>query len=579
MRSIEDIIDDTLDRKVFGSNFKFRKGQRETIVKICSIYLDNPESSVILDAPTGTGKSIIAMWVSVILNQLTKRGYIITSDLALQTQYESDIDLMLADRFRIPSVKGVDNYECHVNSSPFSLGECQMRGLSYKQIPEHFPCYNSCDYLLKRNAAINSGTSILNYSFWLIQRNYVASKFIERGEVEPFMKRDFTIFDEAHKIDDIIQNHFSPIVSPEIGTVIFEINKFLHDNHLPYKSQSLSSLRLFFNKFMSLESDKDLVAHLSTIEKLCSGTLAYHTNVKNKVKLEYGFERNIPKAWRALMKNFDSLKDIHCKIQDYLEIIKEGGQESVVIHKNEFGIKFMTLREDLLTQKFLHSQAGFKLFMSATIGDPKQYAISIGIKDATIIRLDNQFNFDKSPIIFINRHKLSYSHKEENLPKNLKILKSIIKKHGNERGIIHSGSYEFSRYLLNNLEGDPRIINYGNSREKEEALEQFKNTKNGILIGPSILEGLDMKNEMSRFQVFFKVPYPSLGDPLTKEKAKRSNVWYNWKTSLSIMQGVGRSIRNDKDWAVTYILDACFASLIHQDLFPPHFKERIKIIK
>ena len=91
--------------------------------------------------------------------------------------------------------------------------------------------------------------------------------------------------------------------------------------------------------------------------------------------------------------------------------------------------------------------------------------------------------------------------------------------------------------------------------------------------------GLDLKDDKSRFQIFFKVPYPSLNDPLVKAKMSAFADWYDWKTGISIQQGAGRSIRSKDDWAITYILDACFRSLINkQDFFPPSFKERIKTI-
>jgi hypothetical protein len=55
--------------------------------------------------------------------------------------------------------------------------------------------------------------------------------------------------------------------------------------------------------------------------------------------------------------------------------------------------------------------------------------------------------------------------------------------------------------------------------------------------------------------------------------------WYDWKTGIAIQQGAGRSIRSKDDWAVTYILDACFRSLINKTgFFPPSFEERLKTI-
>jgi Rad3-related DNA helicase len=123
-------------------------------------------------------------------------------------------------------------------------------------------------------------------------------------------------------------------------------------------------------------------------------------------------------------------------------------------------------------------------------------------------------------------------------------------------------------------------MRYSGSKEKAEQLDIFKYKEGSILMGPSLIEGLDLKDDSSRFQIFFKVPYPSLGDPLVKAKMNKYVDWYDWKTGVSIMQGVGRSVRSEDDWAVTYILDACFNSLINkQGFFPDSFTERVKIIK
>ena len=122
-------------------------------------------------------------------------------------------------------------------------------------------------------------------------------------------------------------------------------------------------------------------------------------------------------------------------------------------------------------------------------------------------------------------------------------------------------------------------MDYEGSKQKGVMLELFKKKDDAVLMGPSLLEGLDLKDDISRFQIFFKVPYPHLGNPLIKAKMQTSNEWYDWKTGISIMQGVGRSVRSEDDWAITYILDACFRSLINkQGFFPPSFTERVKTI-
>ena len=181
-RGLDELIDKALEDNTFGKDFKFRKGQREIIVKICETYLEDPKSTLVIDAPTGAGKSLIAMWSAHLLKELGNRGYMVTSDLSLQDQYESDFyDYGL----RWPSIKGVDNYECSVNGLPFSLGDCKLKGLGY-EAAEQLSCYSSCSYLQNRRKAIDQPISLLNYSFWLIQRNYVDAKMRQEERTVPF---------------------------------------------------------------------------------------------------------------------------------------------------------------------------------------------------------------------------------------------------------------------------------------------------------------------------------------------------------------------------------------------------------
>ena len=75
----------------FGPTFEFRENQLDVIIDILDFYDENPKGLYLLDAPTGSGKSIIAMCVAGALTFKKKEGYILASDLSLQSQYESDI--------------------------------------------------------------------------------------------------------------------------------------------------------------------------------------------------------------------------------------------------------------------------------------------------------------------------------------------------------------------------------------------------------------------------------------------------------------------------------------------------------
>jgi Rad3-related DNA helicase len=68
-------------------------------------------------------------------------------------------------------------------------------------------------------------------------------------------------------------------------------------------------------------------------------------------------------------------------------------------------------------------------------------------------------------------------------------------------------------------------------------------------------EGVDLKGDLSRFQVICKVPYPYLGDKVVKKRMHKWRWWYDYETLKTVVQSIGRSIRSEDDHAITYILD------------------------
>ena len=573
-RGVSQIIDDALQSNVFGPDFKFRDGQREVVEAICNHYLEDPKGTIILDAPTGSGKSLIAMWSSHVLKELGKKGYLVTSDLMLQDQYEEDFK-----RFKLgwPSVRGVDNYECIVNSLPFSLGDCKMKGMGYEQA-EQLKCWSQCGYLQSRKRAKELPVALFNYSYYLIQRNYVEDKMMEQDREIPFPIRDFVFFDEAHKVDSIVQSHFSPRIDVGTPKIFREVNKFVQKHAIDAAWVSENRIADIVDRLMREDDHQELMRHISEFRGIAVVYRRVRSAALARSKRQYK-NGDVPKEWQTFFGRMDRLKDIWCKFDDYHDIIKELGTDAIVINRKENEVQFLCLEEAMMIDKFLQKKSGFKVFMSATLGDIRAFAKHTKMGNAKVIRMSNNFDYKKSPIVFVNRDKLSFREREQNLPKVVKTLDKILEKHKGQSGIIHAGSYEFMDYINAKSKHRFSFITYDSAKERSGAIDLFNKVDGKVLLGPSLLEGLDLKDEKSRFQIFFKVPYPSLGDPLVKAKMQAFPGWYDWKTGISIQQGAGRSIRSKDDWAVTYILDACFRSLINKEgFFPPSFEERIKTI-
>ena len=70
------------------------------------------------------------------------------------------------------------------------------------------------------------------------------------------------------------------------------------------------------------------------------------------------------------------------------------------------------------------------------------------------------------------------------------------------------------------------------STNRELVLQARENcTKPSVLISPSMMEGVDLSGDKSRFQIICKIPFPFLGDKVVQKRMKLHKDWYSSKTN------------------------------------------------
>ena len=543
-----------------------RPQQIEACNDILKTFLIDGIKTYILEAPTGSGKSVIGVVISNIMNKMSKKGYMLTSDLLLQDQYKDTISSM---NMNYGNVKGVDNYICTQNQQKHSLGECHTRGFTSKET-KALPCYSSCPYYSSRDHAARSITTVLNYNYWLIQLDYVKTHMTSGAREALFTERDFTIFDEAHKIPDIIQSHFAPRFNSEIAKNMKILDDHLHTHKLP--------LYLNLEKALYQTEDKTkLVGILIDILNVYSMVILRFDEIKKWVNVFYTNKMSLPPTLNEIVGACDFMEDAHCKLEDYLQFVKDTGQISMLKNqKSDEEIIFNFINEYWLIRKNLLNISNYRLFMSATLG--KQFDQMIGLNEKFVYKsLDSDFEFNNSDIFVYPNLSLSFKTKAQNYPKLVKLVDKIIEKHPNDRGIIHTANYEIMEYVISHSKHKNRLLTYRGSKEKDEALKKHSKKTNTILMGPSIFEGLDLKDDLSKFQIIAKIPYPSLGDTFIKYKFDNNKAWYEWATQLKIQQALGRSIRHKHDSAISYILDSNLQYFLEN--FPDYITDRIKVLE
>lgn len=522
--------------EVIKKHFPFeeaREGQLEIILKALKAY-SSGKKYVILSAPTGVGKSVIGYTLATMLNN----SYVLTSQKVLQHQYYDD--------FKIPFVLGRANYQClKMKNSTCDAGWCM--GIAEKECRDSHGNV-TCPYLISKVNALCNAHSNLSYAYLL------ALNSTDRGEEKDV--RNLIICDEAHTLEKELLN-------------VYHLN--VRESLLKWIGiEGLSIPKTFIDDEAAIDwTLKDLASAVSTITSYWDG------KVKGLVKLKKTRE------FKNAMQKFNAAKDLKEKLS-YLQALRAENQTLVVQHEPETSIAIKPLCCKSIFQRILDPLGLHFLFMSATILNPHKFIETLGLEESLceIIECDSPFPVENRLIHFEPVGSLSYRSKLATMPKLIAKIDQILKKNPNVKGIIHTVNYEIADMIVEKLkfssESYRLILPKGN--DKQMLLDAFYESQDPlILISPSLTEGIDLKDELSRLCIICKVPYPSLADKWTKTKMENDREWYLTQTCTTLVQMSGRSIRSKEDFATTYILDSDFMNLARNasDILPDWWKESV----
>lgn len=160
------------------------------------------------------------------------------------------------------------------------------------------------------------------------------------------------------------------------------------------------------------------------------------------------------------------------------------------------------------------------------------------------------------------------------------IDKILAPAHTGQKGLIHA-TYQQAAILAECLAHRPRYL-FHNRDNKSSVYARFRESSAGeglVLVASGMYEGVDLPEDLGRWQAIAKIPWPSLGNPAIKHQADRDPDWYTWETLRIVMQACGRICRTPEDFGVTYCLDSSFARLIREgkerQLIPEWFLDGI----
>lgn len=439
--------------------------------------------------------------------------------------------------------------------------------------------WKPCEYFDQLNIALAASHSIFNYA-------YLLPLFAIERILPP---RELLVLDEAHLLESELVKYSGFSISQH------KWGKFIKNFRIP--DLGYDDVKKWIGFLISLESN--MIAALGSYQSGESEILAQATfsnstnsivdtgnNSANQMISTVGgglepesmlYESRGKLEGRKIMDN-DLLLEARTaceRLGRTIQYLRSDSKNWIVSHIEKESNDIITKVElkplDIAPYcRSIFERCSRTLLMSGTILDINVFAKTIGLPLAYLytnktkfIQVQSDFPVKNRPIYPLNIAQLNRSNLQ--LPKiRLDVAKAvddIMTYHANQKGIIHTTSYDQVNLIKEHISAhnSKRLINTDPEIERDDVLNEHRaSTTPTVLISPSFNTGIDLHDELSRFQIITKIPFPNLSDRWISMKRKMDEGWYYWQTALKLCQAYGRSIRSKDDWATTYVLDSGF---------------------
>jgi len=537
-----------------------RPFQREALSVIRYALTNDNFDNIVIQAPTGIGKSAIAMTVQ----KWFKSTYLLTPTLGLTQQYRRDYGSILRE------VKGRANFPCWVREGNAAGAPCWPKG----RVCPHTKREDPCPYYEQKFLAADHRLVLSNpaYLFRVIQ-----------GSLD-FGQREFAIFDEAHQLEPFLLDLLDIHITMADWVLI---NGETHNFPLHYHPADW----------------------VDPLKKLHEGAI-------QGVELADAMgDENARDRYRALASKTAILVDL---MRTPNEVVIENTAD-----RNGQVLRVRPTRVSRFAGERLDEISKQRILMSATILDVDTFLTNLGLQDQRNLFVnvtDSPFPKENFNIHYAPCGPMSYGKRDKSIPKQVRAISAIMDRFPHKRGVILPHSHAIRRTIIEGLiaEGhESRIVTHGpDPRGREVALKKFFDSPDDdlVLISTYVGEGFDFKGKLAEWLVICKIPFlPMKGDPVIEQRMqedehawrakhegspncpyeppnKYSNglcgsyscpapckAWYSLQTALKLVQGAGRIIRTSTDKGHLFILDGSWSRFSRNNthLLPVWFRQAI----
>lgn len=458
----------------------------------------SPQQVLAVDAPTGVGKSPVCITLAV-----KDGGSILTTQKILQDQY-------MRDWPHIPLLKGAANYLC----AEMKLEGSKEPNCDYGK--KRHKCI-SCPYSDARMKFLTANAGITNYAYAMAT---AGTKF-------GVPKKKWLVLDEGHHVENAL------ISAAEVKiSAAFCANAI----SLPFEMPGNTGEAIAF------------ATRVGALAKIRMGEI----QAENDALAGSGTKIDLTK-----IRMFTELE----RLVGTIEIMMGDNDGEWIFGPFEKGTGFTIkpLMADGLFKNFILPLGERIYITSATLLRGELMAKWLGIEpqNFSFFAVDSPFPLAHRPLYYSPVAPMDYKNYGTSLPRIVSAIQKLMAHYHDKKGIIHTNSFKLSKDITMLLKSQ-RILAHDETNRDEMLQRHIHSPHPTVLVSPSMTEGVDLPGDLCRFTIFPKVPYASIGDAWTKERAKRDRKWYTWQALKAVIQGCGRAVRNHEDHADAYMLDSCW---------------------
>lgn len=563
------------------------------------------KSQLVVEAGTGTGKTFAYLAPALLSG---KKVIISTGSKNLQEQlFHRDLPLMvdaLGYYGQVALLKGRSNYLCldrlsrqmleshehdadpellsqlvkirtwSSETKSGDLGECDAIAEDSFVIPtvtsnndnclgKDCPSYEDCFVNKARKKAMDSDVIVVNHHLFLAD---LAIKETGFGELIP--EGDVFIFDEAHQLPDIASQYFGQSLSSR------QIQELAKDIEIGYRTEARDMRQLQKMSGRLNQAAMDL--------RIVLGEPGFRGNWRDAYNSE-SIKREVVRLRDALELAHDVLKlalgrsqlldaaferatSLKARLDRVCDVSITGYSYWYDCTPRHFSLHITPLSVAEKFREQMIQQAGAWIFTSATLAvqdDFSHFSSRLGLQPKEQFSLPSPFDYQEQALLCVPRF-LPEPNSYGLADKLVSMLLPMIEKN-NGRCFFLCTSHQMMKDLAERFreQFDLPVLVQGET-SKQKLLAEFMELGNALLVATGAFwEGIDVRGDTLSCVIIDKLPFTAPDDPLLKARIEDCRLRGGDPFSqvqipdavITLKQGVGRLIRDQKDKGVLVICD------------------------